>query len=187
MSSVPTARTPTSAHAAASWCRGYSFGNAPTSATTSASTRMRMRASIRSIDHRSRPSRPTSGTDALAEPRQRPARELGDDRVGIVERALEHGHVLAAAAVAQRYDGVPPEPARVVARHVQPVVLLHERAAVGLEPRDEVDRRVGRRLLARAALLDAAVPRAHVLADVAAVDHVAERRAVGLGDRRGRL
>ena len=40
---------------------------------------------------------------------------------------------------------------------------------------------------AGAALLDAAVPRAHVLADVAAVDLLAELRAVRLRDRRGRL
>ena len=46
---------------------------------------------------------------------------------------------LGLAGVAERDERVPSQPARVVARHVEPVVRGDERRAVGLEPGDEVD------------------------------------------------
>ena len=80
---------------------------------------------------------------------------------------------------------VPLQQAAVVARDEQPVVAAAELVRVGLQPLDERDDRLGavRQRLAGAALLDAAVPRADVLADVAAVDLGAEVLAVRLRDR----
>ncbi len=93
--------------------------------------------------------------------------------------------MLRPAAVAECDERVSAQEPRIVPRDVEPVVVAHER--LRLEPVDEVDvPRVARRL-AGAALLDAAVPRADVLADVAAVDLGAERGAVVLGDRGRRL
>src|SRR5947207_14928951 len=89
----------------------------------------------------------------------------------------EHRLVVRRADVAERDEGVPPQPARILPRDVQPVELRDERRPVLLEPRDEVDVRVVRRL-ACSALLDAAVPRANVLADVTPVDLRLERPAV---------
>ena len=79
--------------------------------------------------------------------------------------------------VAERDERVPPQPPRVVARHEEAVELLDELRPVPLEPVDERDRRrrVRGKLVGRATLLDAAVPRADVLADVAAVDAILER------------
>ena len=90
------------------------------------------------------------------------------------------------ARVAERDERVPAEPAGVVARDEEAVVLLDQRAAVGLEPGPQVDvSGIGRRSVV-AALLDAAVPRADVLTDVAAVDLCSELLAVlhGNGVRR---
>src|SRR5438477_175091 len=75
---------------------------------------------------------------------------------------------------------VPLEQAAVVARDVQPPVALAQLVWVGREPVGERDVRLGAGRQARlcATLLDAAVPRADVLADVAAVHLCAEPRAV---------
>ena len=94
---------------------------------------------------------------------------------------------LVVADVAERDERVPAQPARVVPRHVEPVELVDQLARVGLEPRDQIDVRGRVGLQLRAPPLDAAVPRADVLADVAAVDLRAELGAVGLRDRLGRL
>ena len=93
----------------------------------------------------------------------------------------------AGAGVAERDDRVALEPAWVVARDVEPAQEGVVEAAFGVEPADEVDVRgvVGRPI--GAPPLHPAVPRADVLADVAAVDLRAERRAVRLRDRLGHL
>ena len=91
--------------------------------------------------------------------------------------------------VAERDERVTPKPARVVPRHVQPVELLDERRAVDLEPVGERDgrHRVVRKWLPCTPLLHASVPRADVLADVAAVDAIVERVHHVVGDRSRRL
>src|SRR6266516_6770120 len=94
---------------------------------------------------------------------------------------------IADADVPGRDERIPLQPACVVSRHVEAVVATDELLPVGGQPLDERDVRLagGRRV--GAALLDPAVPRTDVLADVAAVDLRAEVLAVGLRNRRGRL
>src|SRR5690348_3856199 len=46
----------------------------------------------------------------------------------------EQLQIVAIADVAERDDGVPAQPARLVTRDVQPGVLVHELASVGAEP-----------------------------------------------------
>src|SRR5207247_2467521 len=81
------------------------------------------------------------------------------------------------------------EPTRIVTRHEETVVACCELARVGAEPVDEgnVRLRAVRQRAAVPPLLDPAIPRADVLADVAAVDLRAEVPAVWLGDGRGCL
>src|SRR5260370_39255889 len=69
------------------------------------------------------------------------------------------------AGVAERDERVAAQPARVVARDVEPVEPVDQRLAVGLEPVDEADVRGGIGLEAGAAALHAAVPGADVVAD----------------------
>src|SRR5262249_12068429 len=83
---------------------------------------------------------------------------------------------------------VPAKVAWVLAREVEALVARPQFVVRELEPLDERDVRLGacRRPLAGPSLLDAAVPRADVLADVAAVDLRSELGAVLLGDGAGR-
>src|SRR5438477_3135168 len=81
--------------------------------------------------------------------------------------------VLAVADIAERDECVPPKPSRLVPRHVEPGVVVDQLAAVRRQPLHEVDVTC-RDLPSGPALADAAVPRTHVLADVAAVDLRAE-------------
>ena len=94
-----------------------------------------------------------------------------------------------AADVAGRDERVALQPAGVVARHEQAVVPRRKLTRVGTEPVDERNVRLGAVGLQAAVstFLDAAVPWAHVLADVAAIDLRAEVLAVWLGHRRGGL
>src|SRR5712691_3640973 len=73
------------------------------------------------------------------------------------------------AGVAERDERVAAQPARVVARNVEPVVPFTERCAVRFQPVDEADVRGWIGFEARPAALHAAVPGADILADVAAV------------------
>src|SRR5207244_10308774 len=101
----------------------------------------------------------------------------------------EHGSVLRPAGVAERDERVPAQVAGVVPGDVEPVVPATELLAVGLEPVHERHVRLGpgwKRLVGPPAL-DAPVPGADVLADVAAVDPVAERFPVLVRNRLARL
>jgi hypothetical protein len=111
---------------------------------------------------------------------------LGEQLVVPRCETLEGRRVLRRADVAESDRRVSPQPPWVVSRHVQAVEGLDERAAVRLKPRDQVDVPVTGRVI-RASFLDAAVPRADVLADVAAVHLSAELPAVVHRDRRRRL
>src|SRR5436305_3942569 len=135
-------------------------------------------------DGRSRSTTRASGAPsrALRDPCERPARVLRDELVLAGGSALECGNVLRAAGVAERDGRVPAEPARVALRDVQALEPL----AIPFEPGDEIDMGVALGKFG-APLLHAVVPRADVLADVAAVRLRAEQGAVRLGDRGGRL
>src|SRR6266536_275244 len=104
-----------------------------------------------------------------------------------VFEAVEQLELLGSPGVPERDDRVALQVAAVVARHVQPVVTSRQLVRVGGQPVRERDDGLSARLLAGAPLLDAAIPRADVLADVAAVDAVLERRAHLLRDRLRRL
>src|SRR5439155_4613593 len=94
-----------------------------------------------------------------------------------------------AAGVPEHDERVAAQVARIVPWHEEPVVARGQLLVRGLEPIDERDVRLRplRRRLAGAPLLDSPVPRADVLADVAAVDLIPEFLAVRLGNRRARL
>ena len=79
------------------------------------------------------PSRP------LPYPRERPRSVLGEHRVVILRVPLKQRHVVGRAGVAEGDDRVASQPPRVVAGHEEPVVLVDDRASVGLEPGDQVD------------------------------------------------
>src|SRR5207248_9659629 len=98
----------------------------------------------------------------------------------------ERGDVLLATGVPERDGGVPAKPPGVVLRYVQPVERPDELLPDGLEPLDEIDVAAALGCLVPP-LLDAAVPRTDVLADVAPVDLRAERGTVVRGNRPGRL
>src|SRR6266571_1373343 len=91
--------------------------------------------------------------------------------------------------VRKRAAGVSLQEASVVPRHVEAGVTPAKLGGVGVEPVDEINVRfrVRGERLACATLLDAAVPGADVLADVAAVDLGLEGFAVALGRVVGRL
>src|SRR5439155_25941830 len=74
-----------------------------------------------------------------ADPPERPRGMLALDVVALACDAVEQRSMLRAADVAERDEGVAPQPAWLVARHEQPVVALDELAAVLLEPPDEID------------------------------------------------
>src|SRR3954447_15508559 len=122
-----------------------------------------------------------------AKPFERPVRVLGEQLVVSLGERLDRTGVLGAADVPERDERVPLQVARVAARDVEALVAVEQLAAVGLEPGDQVDRRLALGGDVRAALLDPAVPGTDVLADVTAVDRVADRLAVLLGDRPGPL
>ena len=96
---------------------------------------------------------------------------------------------LRVARVSGRDERVAAQVARILAREVQALVALAQLLVAGLEPLDERHVRlgVGGRSRVLAALLDPAVPRADVLADVAAVHLGSELAAVLLGNRARRL
>ena len=89
---------------------------------------------------------------------------------------------LVVAGVPERDECVAPEPARVVPGDVEAAEQVLVEGRLLAEPGEQVDvgRLVG--LVGAATALDPAVPRADVLADVAAVDLGAELGAVRLGD-----
>src|SRR5579871_1504901 len=91
--------------------------------------------------------------------------------------------------VVRRDARVPLQEPSVVARDVEARVSAPQLGRVGAEPVREGDVRLGavRERLAGPAFLDAAVPRAYVLADVASVHLRTEVRAELLGRRLGRL
>src|SRR6188472_2572951 len=106
-----------------------------------------------------------------AEPPKRPLGLLAQQR--IVAPAVDFGNATRSriTGIAERDEGVPAEVARIVARDEETVVALRKLGVVRLEPVDQRDVRLGnaaRSGVTRTALLDAAVPRAYVLADVAA-------------------
>src|SRR4029079_15001198 len=74
-------------------------------------------------------------------------------------------------------------------RNVQTVELLDELGRIAIEPLGERHHwgRIDRNCFATSSLLDASVPRADVLADVASIDHVTHLRAECLRNRRWRL
>src|SRR5205814_9350153 len=91
--------------------------------------------------------------------------------------------------IAERDKRVSAQEARFLPRDEEPVVGRDEVVAVRLEPVAKRNMRLGvvRERVAGAPALDTAVPRTHVLADVAAVDLDAELGAVFLRNRRARL
>src|SRR5687768_10144672 len=97
---------------------------------------------------------------------------LAEHRVLVVGVGRDRVALARTADVSRCDEGVSSKPARVVPGHVEPLVAVDELLAVTLEPRDERHRRLGpgRRPGPGPPLLDAAVPRADVLADVTAVD-----------------
>jgi hypothetical protein len=106
---------------------------------------------------------------------------LAQHEIVVVDVAA-HGRALRVPGdVARGDERVPLQPACIVSRHEQTVVTTLELGHVGLEPVEERHVRLGafRQQVAASALLDAAVPRAHVLADVAAIDLRLELFAVG--------
>src|SRR5262245_29913904 len=97
-----------------------------------------------------------------------PLRMLAQQLVLGFEVRLEGlGRAVRRAAVAERDERVPTKVTRIVPRDEEAVELAHQLVPVAFEPFDERDvrSRVFRRLRAGSPLLDAAVPRADVLAD----------------------
>src|SRR6266516_3053401 len=104
------------------------------------------------------------------QPLERPLGMLAQELVVVLR--VPPGEARVAAGVAERDERVPAQVARIVVGHEEPVVALGQPVVGSLEPVDERDVRLRarRRLEARTAFLDPAVPRTDVLADVAAVD-----------------
>src|ERR1700704_6236673 len=103
---------------------------------------------------------------------------LTKDVVLVACEPLEQWFVLCLADVAESDEGVAPQPTHVVARHVETVEAVDESEAVFLEPRHEIDVAVPGLRQVRTSLLHSAVPRADVLADVAAVHLRAELSSI---------
>ena len=118
---------------------------------------------------------------------KRPLGVLAQQVVVAACERLGQRRVGGAADVAERYERVPTQVARIVAGDIEPAVAPDQRRSVCLQPVDQRNRGLSVRGIVPAALLDAAVPGADLLADVAAVDHVRQRLPVGLRDRLGRL
>src|SRR5690242_12743876 len=105
---------------------------------------------------------------------------LAELLVAAREKRIGECRVFGGARVAERDERIPPQVPSVVPRDVQPPVALPQGVAVFAQPVGQPHVRfgsVGQRGVA-AALLDAAVPRADVLTDVAPIDLRAELRAV---------
>src|SRR5439155_5743426 len=107
----------------------------------------------------------------------------------VVHKRRRSRAVLEPAGVSQRHERVSPQIAGVVPGDVEAVVATDQLVAVRAQPLDQ--RNVRLRTLGQARVgapfLDATVPRADVLADVAAVDLCAELTPVVLRYRRRRL
>ena len=157
---------------------GSSARSSPTAARRSCSSRS-------SSGHGSPSGRASSGSSSVRRARRasllaRAPRRAPTPRARRAARrrrreALEQRLVARVAGVAERDERVAAEPARVVARDEQAVVLGDQRARRRSRARPAGRRgRASARRRAGAALLDASVPRADVLADVAAVDLRAE-------------
>src|SRR5438270_10302879 len=136
----------------------------------------RTQATHRSVSTR-RASLFSLGLKALLEPLERPRGVVAHHLVAAVGVVGEHRPVLGSARVAERDERVPAHVARIVPGDVETVVAAPELVAVRLEPLHERHVRLGpggKRLVLPPAL-DASVPGADVLADVAAVDLAFER------------
>ncbi len=81
--------------------------------------------------------------DALGPARECPLRGAPQGGILVLHEGLRQPLVARRRTVAEGDERVPPEPARVVPRHEQPLVLGDELAAVALEPVDERDDGVG--------------------------------------------
>src|SRR6184192_2019036 len=149
----------------------------PTFSTATTTPTSRIHASQRSVATR-------SDTPRL-HTCDRPARVLAQVGVLVLEVRPGRGPLVGAADVARGDERVSLQPAAVVARHVQSLVAAAQIVRFGPEPVDQRDVRLGarRRLDAAQAALDAPVPRADVLADVAAVHLGAEGLSILLRDR----
>src|SRR5438874_1707628 len=122
----------------------------------------------------------SSAVKTFLQPLERPLRMLAEKVVVPGYVRDERSPVLGPARVAQSDERVPPQVASVVPGHVEPRVTLAKLLAPALEPIDERDCGLGLgcERLVRTAAFDPAVPGADVLADVTAVDAVAERAPV---------
>src|SRR2546423_4357206 len=131
----------------------------------------------------------SSAVKTFLQPLERPLGMLAQKVVVPGCVLCERRPVLGPARVAESDERVPSQVAPVVPRHVEPLVALAKLLAPALEPVDERDcgLGLGRERLVRAAPFDPAVPGADVLADVTAVDAVAERAPVLVGDGLARL
>src|SRR5215469_303982 len=157
---VSAAKKPTTAQAQGSYDGGKSVRATAIAPTTTSTARTRT----------SQP--PGRRSIPFLKPRERPGSDLARGVVRIVE-AGGHGVPFAATThVACRHQRIEAEPAAVVARHVEPRETAPQLIRIAPQPLHEGDvrRRILGQRLARAPLLDATIPRAHVLADVAAVD-----------------
>src|SRR5215218_7078971 len=129
------------------------------------------------------------GVIAFLDSLPRPRGCLGQQLVVPAEVRQELLDIFGTARVPERDDRVPLEPPSIVARDVQAVVPLDELVIRRTQPVDQRHAGLRTRRLRQvaAAFLDAAVPRADVLTDVAAVDAIFERGPVREGDRPRRL
>src|SRR5262249_20168283 len=121
-----------------------------------------------------------SSSRVLVEALESPLRVLAQERVGVLGIRVDRRAQLIVADVPRSDERVPPQVARILAWEVEALVALAELLVAGLEPLDERDVRLcaGWCGVVLATLLDPAVPRADVLADVAAVDLGAQLGAV---------
>src|SRR4051812_22167836 len=174
---VTAAKKPTTAHAHGVYDGGKFVSATATTATTTSAARS------------STSQRPGRLSIPFLQPRERPRCALARRLVRIVEKG-GHGFPFAVAThVACRQQRVETKPAAVVARHVEPGKPGAQHVGVAAQPlhQGDVRRRILGQRLAGPPLLDAPVPRADVLANVAAVDLGAEPGAIFLRRQRGRL
>src|SRR4051812_10049061 len=155
----------------------------PTSTTAKATATRRTRA-IQISTSRQRASRGLSVAIAFLDSPHSPFRLLAEQLVLARQEGLREDGIVAGAGVAESHERVPAEIARIVARHIEPVVPPRKLCRIVTEPVGQPDVRLasGSRRLGGPAPFDPAIPRTDVLADVAAVDLCAERLAVVRGD-----
>src|SRR6185312_6500467 len=110
-------------------------------------------------------------------------------RIGGCRLTLDARTQVRTADIAGSNQRIATQPPSVVPRNVQTVELLDELGRIAIEPLGERHHwgRIDRNCFATSSLLDASVPRADVLADVASIDHVTHLRAECLRNRRWRL